>query len=226
MTPCQPVRIAASMLSSDFARLGEAVVAIERAGADRVHWDVMDGQFVPNLTIGPDVIAAARACSTLGFEAHLMVGDPERLLARWVEAGCAWITVHAEACRHLHRTLGQIAELGAHPGIALNPATAPSTVEHVIGLVDLVLVMTVTPGFSGQTYLAGMEAKIEVISAMVEKAGRPIEVEVDGGISTGTIRPAFAAGARTFVSGSALWQHERGIGAAITEMKSMCGGEE
>ncbi|MHB1710965.1 MAG: ribulose-phosphate 3-epimerase, partial [Acidimicrobiales bacterium] len=215
MTRHLPVRIAPSLLACDFARLGQEAAVMEAAGADRIHWDVMDGNFVPNLTIGPDIIASARPHTALPFEAHLMVTEPGAMLARWVEAGCERITVHAEACLHLHRTLAAIAELGARAGVAINPATPPSAVEHILDLVDLVLVMTVNPGFGGQRYIAGMESKVTAVAAMVRATGRPIEVEVDGGISADTIAAARAAGAGTFVSGSALYRHPQGIAAAI-----------
>jgi ribulose-phosphate 3-epimerase len=214
------IRIAPSLLSGDFARLGDEVTALTLAGADRIHWDVMDGCFVPNLTVGPDVVAAARPHTGLPFEAHLMVADPDRLLARWVEAGCGLVTVHAEACTHLHRTLATIAELGARAGVALNPATPPAAVEHVLDLVDLVLVMTVDPGFGGQRYLASMEAKVVAVAAMIAATGWPIEVEVDGGIAAGTIGAAAAAGATTFVAGSALYRHPVGIAAALDELRA------
>ncbi len=190
------------------------------AGADRIHWDVMDGCFVPNLTIGPDVVAAARAHTDLPFEVHLMVADPDRLLGRWVEAGCELVTVHAEACVHLHRTLQSIAQLGVRAGVALNPATPLSAIEHVRDLVDLVLVMTVNPGFGGQRYLASMEDKVAAIAASINTTARPIELEVDGGIAAETIGGARAAGARTFVSGSALYRHPDGIAVAIKEPRA------
>jgi ribulose-phosphate 3-epimerase len=212
-------RIAPSLLTGDFARLGDEVSAMQTAGADRIHWDVMDGCFVPNLTIGPDVVASARAHTSLPFDAHLMVADPDRLLARWVEAGCGLITVHAEACSHLHRTLGAVTELGAQAGVALNPATPPSAIRHVLDLVDLVLVMTVNPGFGGQRYLASMEPKIAAVAAMVASTDRMIEVEVDGGIGPDTVGAAARAGATTFVSGSAVYRHAGGKRAAITELR-------
>ena len=144
-----PIQIAPSVLPADFSRLGDEVVALEKAGVDLVQWDVMDGQFVPNLTFGPDVIASVRDRVTLPFEAHLMVLTPDAMAARYVEAGCSRLIVHAEACEHLHRTLGHIAELGASAGVAINPATPVSAVAHVLDLVDVVLVMTVNPGFGG-----------------------------------------------------------------------------
>lgn len=213
--------IAASVLTADFSRLGEEVELVERAGADRLHWDVMDGCFVPNLTIGPDVVASVRDRTTLPFEAHLMVTDPDPIVARWVSAGCQRVIVHAEACRHLHRSLAAIHEAGAQAGVALNPATSLSAVEHVIDLVDLVLIMTVNPGFGGQRYLDAMESKVAAASALV--AGRPVEVEVDGGVNAETIGAVVAAGAGTTVVGSALYRHDGGMAEAITELRARAG---
>ncbi|MGB3480890.1 MAG: ribulose-phosphate 3-epimerase [Mycobacterium sp.] len=204
MTPSTPTLVA-SVLPADFAHLGRDVTAIEAAGIDRIQWDVMDGRFVPNLTFGPDVIAAARDLVDIGFEAHLMVDDPDPLLGRWVEAGCEIVIVHAEACRHLHRTLGRIRDLGARAGVALNPATPLAAVESVLDLTDLLLVMTVNPGFGGQRYLASMEPKIAAARAEIDCRGLDIELEVDGGISTSTISGAAAAGATVFCAGSALF---------------------
>lgn len=219
----RPIQIAPSVLPADFARLGDEVAALERAGVDLVQWDVMDGQFVPNLTFGPDVIAAARPSATVPFEAHLMVLTPDVMAARYVEAGCQRLIVHAEACDHLHRTLGNINELGATAGVALNPATPPGIVAHVLDLVDLVLVMTVNPGFGGQRYLATMEPKIAEVRRMVELAGRTesVHVEVDGGIAPGTIAGAAAAGADVLVAGSALYRDADGLEHAVTELRRL-----
>src|SRR3989337_50132 len=151
-----PILIAPSVLPADFSRLGDEVVALEQAGVDLIQWDVMDGQFVPNLTFGPDIIASVRDKVDIPFEAHLMVETPDVMAAQYIEAGCSRLIVHVEACKHLHRTLGNIAELGASAGVALNPATPASALAHVLDLVDLVLVMTVNPGFGGQRYLASM----------------------------------------------------------------------
>lgn len=197
--------LVASVLPADFAELGSQVRMIEKAGVDRIQWDVMDGCFVPNITIGPDVIAACRDQVDMGFEAHLMVADPDPMLSRWVEAGCGIVIVHAEATRHLHRTLGRIADLGARAGVALNPATPLAAVEHVLELVDLLLVMTVNPGFGGQSYIAGMEPKITAARAEIDRRGLEIELEVDGGIGASTIGAAARAGARVFCAGSALF---------------------
>jgi ribulose-phosphate 3-epimerase len=211
------------VLPADFARLGEEVAALEAAGVDLVQWDVMDGQFVPNLTFGPDVIAAARRHTSLPFEAHLMVLTPDVMAARYVEAGCQRLIVHAEACTHLHRTLENIATLGATAAVALNPATPASAIAHVLDLVDLVLVMTVNPGFGGQAYLASMEPKIAEVRSMIDRAGLAdrVDLEVDGGIAAGTIRGAAAAGANVLIAGSALYRHPDGLAAAVTELRSL-----
>ena len=201
----EKVSLVASVLPADLADLGRQVQEIEKSGVDRVQWDVMDGRFVPNITFGPDVIASCRGRVDLGFEAHLMVADPDPMLGRWVEAGCELVIVHAEATPHLHRTLGKIHELGARAGVALNPATPLNAVEHVLDLVDLLLVMTVNPGFGGQRYLAGMEPKIASARTEIVRRGLDIELEVDGGIGAATIGSAARAGARVFCAGSALF---------------------
>lgn len=174
---------------------------MEQAGVDRIQWDVMDGRFVPNLTFGPDVIASVRDRVGLGFEAHLMVEQPDELAHRYVEAGCELLIVHAEACRHLHRTLDAIKGLGAAAGVALNPATPVEAVENVIDLCDLVLVMTVNPGFGGQQYLVSMEKKVSDVNEAYE-----IDIEVDGGIGPETVTGAAKAGANVFVAGSSLYR--------------------
>jgi ribulose-phosphate 3-epimerase len=166
-----PIQIVPSVLPCDFAKLGAEIEALDAAGVDHFQWDVMDGQFVPNLTFGPDVIAAARKHTTKPFEAHLMVLTPDVLAARYVEAGCSRLIVHAEACPHLHRTLGNIASMGANPAVALNPHTPVSEIEHVLDLVDMVLIMTVNPGFGGQSYIATMEPKIAQLRALIERRG-------------------------------------------------------
>lgn len=214
-----PVRIVPSALSADFSRLGEECAALEAAGADRIQWDVMDGVFVPNLTFGPDVIAASRPHTSLPFEAHLMVQAPEALAERYVEAGCGLLIVHAEACLHLHRTLERIKSSGAAAGVALNPATPAGAVAQVLDLTDMVLVMTVNPGFGGQKYIRTMEPKIAEVRRMIDDAGRGIDLEVDGGIGPGTVARAAAAGADTFVAGSAVFGHPEGLAAAVTELR-------
>lgn len=219
----RPIQIAPSVLPVDFSKLGEAVVALDSAGVDLIQWDVMDGQFVPNLTFGPDVIASTRALTTLPFEAHLMVLTPDVMAKRYVEAGCQRLIVHAEACTHLHRTLGNIRELGATAAVALNPSTPPSEVANVLDLVDLVLVMTVNPGFGGQSYISTMEPKIAEVRRMVNEAGLEdsVDVEVDGGISASTIQGAARAGANVLIAGSALFKHKGGLGAAVQELRTL-----
>jgi len=212
-------QIAPSVLPADFAALGDECRALEKAGADRIQWDVMDGRFVPNLTFGPDVVAAVRPHTALPFEAHLMVVEPDALVGDMVEAGCELVIVHAEACVHLHRTLGAIRDRGARSGVAVNPATPLTAVEHVLDIVDLLLLMTVNPGFGGQPYLASMEPKIAAAHRLIERSGRRIELEVDGGIGPATIGGAARAGADVFCAGSALYRHPDGLAAAVTELR-------
>jgi ribulose-phosphate 3-epimerase len=219
-TQDMPVSIIPSVLPADFARLGDEVVALEKAGVDRIQWDVMDGRFVPNLTFGPDVIAATRPRVSVPFEAHLMIVEPDDMLPRWVEAGCEMVIVHAEACLHLHRTLAQIAELGAKAGVALNPATPLEAVKHVLDLLDLLLIMTVNPGFGGQSYIATMEPKIREASHLIAGGERPVELEVDGGIGPDTVAGAARAGARALVAGSALYRDPEGLEHAVKDLRS------
>ena len=213
------ISIVPSVLPADWARLGDEVAALEKAGVDRIQWDVMDGRFVPNITVGPDVIAACREHVEVPFEAHLMIEAPDDLLPRWVEAGCELLIVHAESTRHLHRTLGHVRELGARAGVAVNPATPASAVEHVLDLVDLVLVMTVNPGFGGQDYIATMEPKIAEVRAMADAAGHAIDVEVDGGIGPKTVAGAAGAGANVLVAGSALYRDPEGLEHAVSDLR-------
>lgn len=215
--------IAPSVLPADFSRLGEEVAELEAAGVDLIQWDVMDGQFVPNLTFGPDVIAAARRHTTLPFEAHLMVLTPDVMAQRYVEAGCQRLIVHAETCTHLHRTCENIRSLGATAAVALNPHTPASTVEHVLDLVDMVLVMTVNPGFGGQAYISTMEPKIREVRDMISRRGLgdSVHVEVDGGISPSTITGAAKAGANVLIAGSALYRDPKGLGHAVSELRSL-----
>jgi ribulose-phosphate 3-epimerase len=218
--PARPILIVPSVLPADFARLGEEVEALEQAGSDRIQWDVMDGQFVPNITVGPDIVAAARKHTGLPFEAHLMVRTPEVLAERWIDAGCERLIVHAESVDHLHRTLGYVRSLGVAAAVALNPATPAVAVAHVLDLIDMVLVMTVNPGFGGQEYIATMEAKIAEVRTMIELSGLPVDVEVDGGIAPDTIAGAAAAGANVFVAGSALFEDKAGLRHAVEELRT------
>ena len=207
------------MLPVDLARLGDEVAALEAAGCDRIQWDVMDGQFVPNLTFGPDVIAAARAHTTLPFEAHLMVLTPDAMAERYVEAGCERLIVHAESVTHLHRSLGHVRSLGARAAVALNPATPASAVANVLDLVDMVLVMTVNPGFGGQEYISTMAPKIREVRRLIDEGGYDVDIEVDGGIGPDTVASAVAAGANVLVAGSALFRDPEGLRHAVSDLR-------
>ena len=216
----RPISIIPSVLPADFSRLGDEVVALDQAGVDRFQFDVMDGRFVPNLTFGPDVIASVRDRTERPFEAHLMVEKPDELAHRYVEAGCEMLIVHVEACDHLHRTLGHIRELGAKPAVALNPSTPATAIDHVLDLLDMVLVMTVNPGFGGQPYIATMEPKIAEIKAKLDQQDRPIDLEVDGGIGPATIAGSAKAGANFLVAGSALYRDPEGLAHAVADLRT------
>ena len=220
----RPIEIAPSVLPADFSRLGDEVLALEKAGADRIQWDVMDGRFVPNLTFGPDVIASCRSRVSVPFEAHLMVEGPDELLARFVEAGCRLVIVHAESTRHLHRTLGRARDLGADAGVALNPATPVEAVAHVLDLCSLVLVMTVNPGFGGQDYIATMEPKVAAARRMIVDGGWDCYLVVAGGIAPATVGGAARAGANVLVAGSALYRDPLGLEHAVTELRDLARG--
>ena len=201
-----PIRIAPSILSADFARLGEEVAAIEAAGADWVHVDVMDGHFVPNLTIGPAVVKALRPHSKLPFDVHLMISPVDGFLDAFAEAGADIITVHPEAGPHVHRTVQRIKALGKLAGISLNPATPAKMLDYLIDDIDLVLVMSVNPGFGGQSFITSQLRKIEAVRKMIDKSGRDIRLEVDGGIDANTAPLAIAAGADVLVAGTATFR--------------------
>ncbi|MDQ4098772.1 MAG: ribulose-phosphate 3-epimerase [Actinomycetota bacterium] len=215
------IEIVPSVLPADFARLGEEVAALEEAGVDRIQWDVMDGRFVPNLTFGPDVIAAAREHASVMFEAHLMVLEPQELMDKYVEAGCELVIVHAEACTHLHRTLAAIRDLDARSGVALNPHTPIDVLRHVLDLTDLVLIMTVNPGFGGQAYIKTMEPKIRATAELIAESGHDIDLEVDGGINSESVQGAASAGARVLVAGSGLYKHPGGLPEAVSELRKL-----
>lgn len=216
----QQFKIVPSVLNADPGRLYEEVARLDAAGVDAIQWDVMDGHFVPNLTFGPAFIAACRKASKVPYEAHLMIEVPERWTKDYVDAGCETVIVHPEASIHLHRTLQEIRAMGAKAGVALNPHTPLEAIRHVMDCIDHLLVMTVNPGFGGQAYITTMEPKIAEARAMIDATGRDILLEVDGGIAPNTIGRAGAAGADTFVVGSALFRHPGGIAACVAECRA------
>jgi ribulose-phosphate 3-epimerase len=211
-------KIAPSILSADFTRLAEEVRAVEEAGADYIHVDVMDGHFVPNITIGPLVVKAVRRTTRLPLDVHLMISNPDRFIEAFVKAGADIVTIHAEAATHLHRTLHYIRTAGARPSVSLNPSTPPELIEYVLGDVDMVLVMTVNPGFEAQAFIPGMVPKIERLRKMIDQMGLSTDIEVDGGISPETIAQVSAAGANVFVAGSAIF-YSKDYGETIRAMR-------
>jgi ribulose-phosphate 3-epimerase len=200
------VRIAPSILSADFGHLGDQIREAEEGGADWIHVDVMDGHFVPNLTIGPLIVAAARRATSLPIDVHLMIERPERYVDAFVDAGADLVTVHVEACTHLHRVVQQIRQRGARPGVTLNPATPLAAIEEILPFVDLVLVMSVNPGFGGQSYIPTATARIRRLRGMLEERGLGgVELEVDGGVTPDTAGEVAAAGASVVVAGNAVY---------------------
>lgn len=213
-----PVRIAPSILAADFGRLAEEVRAVEAAGADWIHVDVMDGHFVPNLTLGPVVLEAVRAATELPLDVHLMIEAPERSLESYVRAGADRVGVHVETCPHLHRTVAQIKEAGAAACVVLNPATPAVLVEPILPDVDQILVMSVNPGFGGQSFIPGVLATIEALRRRIDAQGLAVELEIDGGIAPGRIGPAAEAGANVFVAGTAVFGRPD-YASAIAELR-------
>jgi ribulose-phosphate 3-epimerase len=219
MSSMQEIMMAPSILSADFSRLGEEIRAVEKAGADVIHVDVMDGHFVPNITIGPPVVAAVRQVTDLPLDVHLMIADADRYVEDFAKAGADWITVHVEACPHLNRTVGRIRELGRKAGVVLNPATPLATLDEILEDVDLVMLMSVNPGFGGQSFIRSSISKIERLRRMIAARNLEVGIEVDGGVSPATIGDVAGAGANIFVAGSAVFGKQDYAGV-IAEMKS------
>ncbi len=219
-----PIKIAPSLLAADFTRLGEEVTQAQAAGADWIHIDVMDGCFVPNITMGPLVVEAVKKIADIPLDVHLMTVQPERLIERFAACGADSITVHVEACPHLHRVLGQIKSAGCRAGVALNPHSPASALGEILDLVDIINVMTVNPGFGGQAFITGMTAKIAALRAMVDEQQSDIDIEVDGGINSETIAIAGSAGANVMVAGTCIFGHADGIAAGIQDLRQAIAG--
>ncbi len=214
-----PVQVAPSILSADFAALGEAMAAAQRGGADLIHVDVMDGHFVPNITIGPPVVRSIKRVATVPLDVHLMITDPDRYLEAFAEAGAAMLSVHVEVLPHLHRTVHAIKALGVKAGVVINPATPAVLLEDIAADVDYVLVMSVNPGFGGQQFIPHSLAKVRAVRALLDRAGNAAPVEIDGGIDSRTVAPAVAAGARILVAGSSIF-HTPDPERATRELKA------
>jgi ribulose-phosphate 3-epimerase len=213
------VLVAPSILSADFAALGEAIAAVERGGADLIHVDVMDGHFVPNITIGPPVVKAIKRVATVPLDVHLMITDPDLFIEAFVQAGAAMVSVHVEVLPHLHRTVHAIKALGARAGVVINPATPVAILEEIAGDVDYVLVMSVNPGFGGQRFIPRSEHKVSAVRALLDRAGNKAPVEIDGGIDHQNIGRVVAAGAGIIVAGSAIF-HSGDPERATRELKA------
>ncbi len=221
----RPVRIAPSILSADFSRLGEQIAEAQAGGADLIHIDVMDGHFVPNITLGPMVVAAARRSTSLPLHVHLMIEHPEAFVEEFARAGADLITVHVEANLHLHRLIEQIHGLGKQAAVSLNPATSVCTLEEILPYVDAVLIMTVNPGFGGQAFIPTMLDKIARVRGMMAQRGLDQDIEVDGGINAETIGAVVAAGANVLVAGAAIFAAQEGIAGAISRLRQLAEAE-
>jgi ribulose-phosphate 3-epimerase len=215
----RPVKLAPSILSADFSRLGEEVAEVTKAGADYIHVDVMDGHFVPNITIGASVVASLRSWTDLPLDVHLMIERPEAHISQFAEAGADIITVHVEACTHLHRVIEAIKNLGVKAGVALNPATPISSLDEVLPMLDLVLVMTVNPGFGGQTFIESTMTKIARLREILDDRQAKAELEVDGGINAKIAPKVVEAGAEVLVAGAAIFNSKQGAGEALKEIR-------
>lgn len=218
--PKSRILIAPSILAADFRRLGDQVLEAQAAGADLIHIDVMDGRFVPNITMGPLVVEAVAKVAAIPLDVHLMIEKPENFVRQFAESGANIITVHVEACRHLHRVLDLITEVGCGAGVALNPHTAAMSISEVLNMVRVINVMTVNPGFGGQQFISGTLAKVRQLRDMSDALSSGIDIEVDGGINSATIGPAVEAGANAAIAGTCVFQHEHGIAAGIKALRA------
>lgn len=219
-------KIAPSILSADFTKLGEEIKAVEKAGADYIHIDVMDGHFVPNITVGPMIVQAARKATDLPLDVHLMIENPELYIDDFVQAGSDLITVHAETVTHLHRLLGVIRDAGAKAGAALNPSTPLSSIEYVLGQLDMVVLMTVNPGFGGQSFIPEVVPKIRELKKMIAQKGMDLDIEVDGGITVDNIAQVAQAGANVFVAGNAVFGSNKYAESISMMRKNLEGAKE
>jgi ribulose-phosphate 3-epimerase len=214
-----PIKIAPSILTADFAHLADAIKAAENGGADYIHLDIMDGRFVPNITFGPLMVSTVRQLTDLPLDVHLMIEDPDRYLADFAEAGADLLTVHVEACTHLHRTIQRTIELGCRAGVALNPATQVESIREVSPLIDMVLVMTVNPGFGGQKFIETSTSKIQRMRSLLDEFNPMCDLEVDGGIGSHNIADVIQRGANVIVTGSAVYNNERTIAENIAQLR-------
>lgn len=221
----EDIKIAPSILAADFTKLGEQIVDAQDGGADLIHIDVMDGRFVPNITMGPLVVQAVKRVATIPLDVHLMIVEPEKYVQEFADAGADAITVHIEACQHLHRTLSQIKETGCRVGVALNPHTPPESLREILDMLDIINVMTVNPGFGGQVFIQRMTSKITELRAMISNERLNIDIEVDGGINPETISSAVQSGANIMIAGSTVFGHPNGIKAGIDELRQALSDE-